>query len=209
MKKFFDQLTEKNPELVLNIKTSLEDQIEYFNKALEYELTIKDREKIENFLNISNSILESIEPINIQLRLKEFELSKITTNKVTLDHDFTYTKPEGYRLFRGEIIKINSYYELYINLCEYFYKLDPVIFRSFTEKTDFNGRKKTYFSLEKNKIRNAKSIGNSVYIETKFPANKIRDLLIKIFNAYKLSFDILEIFIRQDRKEEYRYYEKR
>ena len=47
MKKFFDQLTEKNPELVLNIKTSLEDQIEYFNKALEYELTIKDREKIE------------------------------------------------------------------------------------------------------------------------------------------------------------------
>ena len=208
MKKFFDQLTEKNPELVLNIKTALEDQIKYFGKALEYDLTTKDREEIEKFLDTTNSILDVIEPINIQLRLKEFELSKIVTNKVTLDHDFTYTKPEGYRLYRGEIVTISSYYDLYVSLCEYFYKLNPVIFRSFPQKTDFNGWKRTYFSLEKNKIRNAVLIGNSVYIETKFPANKIRDLLIKMFSAYNLSFDILEIYIRQDRKEEHRYYEK-
>lgn len=208
MKKFFDQLTEKNPELVLNIKTSLEDQIKYFKEALEYDLTTKDREEIKKYLDNMNTVLDSIEPINIQLRLKEFKLSKIVTNKVTLDHDFTYTKPEGYRLYRGEIVTINSYYDLYVSLCEYFYKLNPVIFRSFPDKTDFNGWKRTYFSLEKSKIRNAVLIGNSVYIETKFPANKIRDLLIKIFSAYNLSFDILEIYIRQDRKEEYRYYEK-
>lgn len=208
MKKFFDQLTEKDPELVLNIKTALEDQIKYFRKGLEYDLTTKDREEIEKFLDTTNSILDVIEPINIQLRLKEFELSKIVTNKVTLDHDFTYTKPEGYRLYRGEIVSISSYYDLYVSLCEYFYKLNPVIFRSFPQKTDFNGWKRTYFSLEKNKIRNAVLIGNSVYIETKFPANKIRDLLIKMFSAYNLSFDILEIYIRQDRKEEHRYYEK-
>ena len=208
MKKFFDQLTEKDPELVLNIKKALEDQIKYFGKALEYDLTTKDREEIEKFLDTTNSILDVIEPINIQLRLKEFELSKIVTNKVTLDHDFTYTKPEGYRLYRGEIVTISSYYDLYVSLCEYFYKLNPVIFRSFPQKTDFNGWKRTYFSLEKNKIRNAVLIGNSVYIETKFPANKIRDILIKMFSAYNLSFDILEIYIRQDRKEEHRYYEK-
>lgn len=208
MKKFFDQLTEKNPELVLNIKTSLEDQKKYLNKALEYELNTKDKEQIEKFIDTTNSILNVIEPKDIQLRLKEFELSKIITNKVTLDHDFTYTKPEGYRLYRGEIVTISSYYDLYVNLCEYFYKLNPVIFRSFPQKTDLNGWKRTYFSLEKNKIRNGVLIGNSVYIETKFPANKIRDLLIKIFSAYSLSFDILEIYIRQDRKEEYRYYEK-
>lgn len=208
MKKFFDQLTEKNPELVLNIKISLEDQKKYFNKALEYELNTKDKEEIEKFIDTTNSILNVIEPKDIQLRLKEFELSKITTNKATLDHDFTYTKPEGYRLYRGEIVTISSYYDLYVSLCEYFYKLNPVIFRSFPQKTDFNGWKRTYFSLEKNKIRNGVLIGNSVYIETKFPANKIRDLLIKIFSAYNLSFDILEIYIRQDRKEEYRYYEK-
>lgn len=208
MKKFFDQLTEKNPELVLNIKTSLEEQKKYLNKALEYELNTKDKEQIEKFIDTTNSILNVIEPKDIQLRLKEFELSKITTNKVTLDHDFTYTKPEGYRLYRGEIVTISSYYDLYVNLCEYFYKLNPVIFRSFPQKTDLNGWKRTYFSLEKNKIRNGVLIGNSVYIETKFPANKIRDLLIKIFSAYSLSFDILEIYIRQDRKEEYRYYEK-
>lgn len=208
MKKFFDQLTEKNPELVLNIKTSLEDQKKYLNKALEYELNTKDKEEIEKFIDTTNSILDVIEPKDIQLRLKEFELSKITTNKVTLDHDFTYTKPEGYRLYRGEIVTISSYYDLYVSLCEYFYKLNPVIFRSFPQKTDLNGWKRTYFSLEKNKIRNGVLIGNSVYIETKFPANKIRDLLIKIFSAYSLSFDILEIYIRQDRKEEYRYYEK-
>lgn len=208
MKKFFDQLTEKNPELVLNIKTSLEDQKKYLNKALEYELNTKDKEEIEKFIDTTNSILNVIEPKDIQLRLKEFELSKITTNKVTLDHDFTYTKPEGYRLYRGEIVTISSYYDLYVSLCEYFYKLNPVIFRSFPQKTDLNGWKRTYFSLEKNKIRNGVLIGNSVYIETKFPANKIRDLLIKIFSAYSLSFDILEIYIRQDRKEEYRYYEK-
>lgn len=208
MKKFFDQLTEKNPELVLNIKTSLEDQKKYLNKALEYELNTKDKEQIEKFIDTTNSILNVIEPKDIQLRLKEFELSKITTNKVTLDHDFTYTKPEGYRLYRGEIVTISSYYDLYVKLCEYFYKLNPVIFRSFPQKTDLNGWKRTYFSLEKNKIRNGVLIGNSVYIETKFPANKIRDLLIKIFSAYSLSFDILEIYIRQDRKEEYRYYEK-
>lgn len=208
MKKFFDKLTEKNPELVLNIKTSLEDQKKYLNKALEYELNTKDKEEIEKFIDTTNSILDVIEPKDIQLRLKEFELSKITTNKVTLDHDFTYTKPEGYRLYRGEIVTISSYYDLYVSLCEYFYKLNPVIFRSFPQKTDLNGWKRTYFSLEKNKIRNGVLIGNSVYIETKFPANKIRDLLIKIFSAYSLSFDILEIYIRQDRKEEYRYYEK-
>ena len=208
MKKFFDQLTEKNPELVLNIKTSLEDQKKYLNKALEYELNTKDKEEIEKFIDTTNSILDVIEPKDIQLRLKEFELSKITTNKVTLDHDFTYTKPEGYRLYRGEIVTISSYYDLYVSLCEYFYKLNPGIFRSFPQKTDLNGWKRTYFSLEKNKIRNGVLIGNSVYIETKFPANKIRDLLIKIFSAYSLSFDILEIYIRQDRKEEYRYYEK-
>lgn len=87
MKKFFDQLTEKNPELVLNIKTSLEDQKKYLNKALEYELNTKDKEEIEKFIDNTNSILDVIEPKDIQLRLKEFELSKITTNKVTLDHD--------------------------------------------------------------------------------------------------------------------------
>lgn len=208
MKKFFNQLTEKNPELVLNIKTSLEDQIKYLEKALDYGSTTEDREEIEKFLNATNSILDSIEPIDIQLRLKEFELSKISTTNVTLDHDFTYTKPEGYRLYKGKLVSISSYNELYVSLCEYFYKLDPVIFRSFANKTDFNGLKKAYFSLEKNKIRNAVLIDNSVYIETKFPANKIRDLLVKIFRAYNLSFDILEIYIRQDRKEEYRYYEK-
>ncbi|MDO5018322.1 MAG: hypothetical protein Q4E02_03390 [Lagierella massiliensis] len=209
MKKFFEELKISNPNLCYKIKNSTKEQEELINRAIEENCSNKTPEELKEHLKFLKKIYNSIKIDDLQLRLDSFENAKIPIKKVTLDHDFTYTKPEGYRLYRGKLIEVNSYQKLYINLCNYFYKLNPKIFRSFPQKTEFNGLRRQYFSFQKYKIKNPTLIQNQIYIETKFTSNKIRDLLIKIFKAYNISFKNLDIFIKQDRKELYGYYERK
>ncbi len=208
MKSFFNRLQSLNPQLLFELLNLLEEQNLIF-KRIKEELSSNFPKELDYYLEISDKILSSIEIENLQVRLKFYDSNKVVENKVNLNHDFTYTKPEGYRIYRGEIKKISSFKNLYIEMCKFFYSTDPQIFINFINKTDFNGQKRPYFSKTKEKMVKPILIGNQVYIETRFSSNKIRNLLIKIFKAYNLNYNILEIFIKQDRKDQYGYYENR
>ncbi|WP_300411005.1 hypothetical protein [Lagierella sp.] len=209
MENFFKRLLSLNPQLLFELLKILEAQKVVFMEIENMKISNKFPKELCDYIEISNKILNSIETENLQMTLKFYNKNKVVKEKVNLNFDFTYTKPQGYRLYRGEIKEIHSYKDLYIELCKYFYQKNQKIFKSFIDKTDFNGRTRPYFSKKSEKLINPEYIGDQIFIETSFSANKIRDMLIKIFKTYNVNYSILEIFIKQDRKDKYGYYENK
>lgn len=110
--------------------------------------------------------------------------------------DFTGTKPIKFKLL-GEEREITSWKDLFFFTCEYLSLLDRGIFDEFVHNPEFRGRTRWYFSYDKKQISTPELINNTnIYAEKNFPANIIRDLLVRMFKRYKIKESDFQVYLK-------------
>lgn len=206
LEKFFEILKGENPQLLLNIYNCLEDLNRYFNMVQTYDLCIKDYDEISNVYNMLNEMKDSMPIEGIQLSLNLLNNEKVFLKSVNLLYDFSYTKPKSFSIYRGKDTEVKSFKEMYEKILQYFLKMDDEKMYSLINRTKYNGDFRPYFHKNPKKLITPFKISDNLYAETHFTANKIRDMLIKIFNLYNIDINNLRIYLKYDRKEKFGYY---
>lgn len=206
MKEFFEILRKENPQLLLKMYNCVEELDKYFNMLQTYDLCIREYDEIYNLYYSLNLMKDSMPVDGIQLSLNVLNDEKIFIKSVNLLYDFAYTKPKSFSIYRGKNIEVQTFKEMYEKILLYFYKIDSNKLLSLKNKTKFNGVKRSYFDKTPDKLVTPFKIANEFYAETHFNSNKIRDMLIKIFNIYNIDINNLKIYLKFDRKEKFGYY---
>lgn len=206
MKQYFDQLKNENPQLILDIydhATALRDD---FEMADQYE----DKDyytKVFRFTKILDELIDLLPIDGIQLSLFGELDGEEKKDYFTLQDDFTFTKPKGFKFLDEKYIQVHSFKDLYIEILRILYRKDPILLKSVINKSRFNGSKKAYFSTDKKQLGKPIEIDNDFYCESHFNTQQIRNMLIRIFKLFSLNEEDLIIYIRLDHKRKYRYYE--
>lgn len=204
MRRYFDQIKSENPQLILEFYDHCLALSNDFEKADQYE----NREyygKIVEFNKLLEEMIHILPISGIQLSLFEDLEQEDKKDYLTVNDDFTYTKPKGFRFIEGVYKEANSFKDLYIEILNELYDKDPALFQSIENKSRFNGVKKPYFAKEKSKLHKPVKIGQ-IYAETHFNTNQIRNMLIRLLKLFDLEENELKIYIRLDHKRKYRYY---
>lgn len=204
MERYFEQIKNENPQLILDLYDHcviLEDD---FEKADQYE----NRDyysRVAEFNKLLKEIISVLPVDGIQLSLFEELDEGSKKDFLTLSDDFTYTKPKGFKFIEEQYKEANSFKDLYIEILQELLKKDPDIFYSVENKARYNGTKKPYFSKDSFKLQKPVKVGH-MYVETHFNTIQIRNMLIKFLKLFNLEEEQLKIYIRLDHKKKYRYY---
>ena len=116
----------------------------------------------------------------------------------SLYENFTHKRPYAFKLLDDRLIRVKTWQEMLIKVCENLMKVDNEKIIRFEELEHMNGKKKKYFSSKPKGMRNPKRVANKIYVETNQSANSIRNLLIKILKEYGLKTGDLKIYLRAD-----------
>lgn len=104
--------------------------------------------------------------------------------------DFTSSKVERFT-FRGENVKVNSWTELYENICSILYEINPMPFIRLTKKEFSQEHLNKRFSSEDNGFRQSSKIASNVYIEKNLNTEAKLQILRIIFDEYEIDYDEL------------------
>lgn len=116
----------------------------------------------------------------------------------SLYENFTHKRPYAFKLIDDRLIRVKTWQEMLIKVCENLIEVDEEKIIRFEELEHMNGKKKKYFSSKSKGMRNPKRVANKIYVETNQSANSIRNLLIKILKEYGLKTGDLKIYLRAD-----------
>lgn len=163
----------------------------------EYELKIGE---IIDFidmeeLQIQDEIYEEIDKKAI-LNYDEYKVDHNVEH--TLYDDFTHKRPYAFKINEYQLTKIKTWQDMLINTCEILIGLDEEKLLKFENNKAMNGKKKKYFSISPNQMRNPKMVSNKIYVETNQSANSIRNLIIKLLKEYEIKISEYKVFFRAD-----------
>ena len=163
----------------------------------EYELKIGE---IIDFidmeeLQIQDEIYEEIDKKAI-LNYDEYKVDHNVEH--TLYDDFTHKRPYAFKINEYQLTKIKTWQDMLINTCEILIGLDEEKLLKFENNKAMNGKKKKYFSISPNQMRNPKIVSNKIYVETNQSANSIRNLIIKLLKEYEIKISEYKVFFRAD-----------
>lgn len=204
VKEIIEDIKVHLPESAVKINHILEELLEEIEFLVGYFISEGYLpEKLDNIYEEISNVKEEIGLGYGQLDLLEDADKK---QDYKLDHrvehslleNFTHIRPYGFKFLKEEIIEARTWKSLYIEACKMFMDLDESRFLSFINKTNMNGQKKNYFSKEKTTIDSPVKIKDRLYISTKFGANEIRDLLIKILKEYDYDAREFKVYFRLD-----------
>ena len=69
---------------------------------------------------------------------------------------------------------------------------------NFAEMPSMNGKKRRYFSFDKEELRKPKMIANKIYVETNQSSNAIRNLIIKMLKKFNYNINDFKVYFRAD-----------
>lgn len=124
----------------------------------------------------------------------------IVDNKVehSLYESFTHIRPYGFRIGEHDTIITMSWQRMFIKTCEYLFALDREKFFGFENMPGMNGKKRSYFSRDKETLRKAGSVNDEIYIEMNMSGNSIRNLIVKMLREYRIPISDFKVFFRAD-----------
>ncbi len=205
IKEIIESIKVHLPESAVKINHILEELLDEIEFVVGYFISEGYLpEKLDNVYEEISNIKEEIGLEYGQLDLLEDSGDKYENYKVdnTIEHNllenFTHIRPYGFKFLNDEIVEAKTWKSLYIEACKIFINLDEELFLTFIKKTNMNGQKRNYFSKEKTNIDSPVKIKNKIYISTKFGANEIRDLLIKILKEYDYDAREFKVYFRLD-----------
>lgn len=176
------------------------DKLPYYSKlAEEMETYEKKLKQVIDILNIEDLELEIKQEAIEEKEIADYNTYTIDKNKeYSLYEDFTHKRPYGFKLIDDNLIRVKTWQEMLIKVCEALIKVDQKKIIEFEDLKHMNGKNKKYFSVKNNGMRRPKSVANKIYVETNQSANSIRNLLIKILREYRLNASDLIVYLRAD-----------
>jgi hypothetical protein len=116
----------------------------------------------------------------------------------TLFEDFEHKRPVRFK-FLGNVVEVNTWSKVLLEICEILYKMDAKLFTSFVNDKNMNGKKRNYFSLTGNNIRVPKKLQSvDIYVETNLSANSIKQIIIKMLKKYQVKLTEFIVYYRAD-----------
>ncbi len=176
------------------------DKLPYYSKlAEEMETYEKKMKEVIDILDIEDLELESKEEVDEEKEIPDYDKYTIDKNiEYSLYENFTHKRPYAFKLLDDRLIRVKTWQEMLIKVCESLIEVDEKKIIGFEELEHMNGKKKKYFSSKSKGMRNPKRVANKIYVETNQSANSIRNLLIKILKEYGLKTGDLKIYLRAD-----------
>ncbi|MDY7023020.1 MAG: hypothetical protein SWJ54_16995 [Cyanobacteriota bacterium] len=176
-----------NTQALENIRSSIKGYI----SKLEYKDNCDEEKNNDSDLEskINDQLIKSSQSNTQSETSKTFNLAKSV--------DVTHHKPILFK-FKHNQYQVSSWRDLLLDLCFILYKADRDIILQFPNKKEFMGRKKPYFSFQKNLLRYACRIHKTnLYVEGNLSAKLIVNLVIKILKEYRIDPSHLEVEIRR------------
>ena len=176
------------------------DKLPYYSKlAEEMETYEKKMKEVIDILDIEDLELKSKEEVDEEKEIPDYDKYTIDKNiEYSLYENFTHKRPYAFKLLDDRLIRVKTWQEMLIKVCERLIEVDEKKIIGFEELEHMNGKKKKYFSSKSKGMRNPKRVANKIYVETNQSANSIRNLLIKILKEYGLKTGDLKIYLRAD-----------
>lgn len=207
-------------ESLILLKETINDTMEAINNKMSIAYSNRDFVAGERYLNLGKEINQyeiKIDDIINHLEVEEIEIEEETTEETekriipnyeeytldrnvehTLYENFTHMRPCGFKLNDNKIVEVNSFQEMLIKTSEFLIAADKEKFMKFQNKSNMNGKKMKYFSVNKNDMRKPKSVSGLIYIETNMSGNSIRNLIIKMLKEYGFRISDYKIYFRAD-----------
>ena len=175
------------------------DKLPYYSKlAEEMENYEKKLKEVIDILDIEDLELEDKEE-DEEKEVPDYDKYTIDKNiEYSLYENFTHKRPYGFKLIDDSLVRVKTWQEMLIKVCENLIEVDEEKIIGFEELEHMNGKKKKYFSSKPTEMRSPKRVANKIYVETNQSANFIRNLLIKILKEYGLKTGDLKIYLRAD-----------
>ena len=117
--------------------------------------------------------------------------------QITLDENWTKTKPYGFR-FKGQAYKgFKSWVRGYEAFCRELAAVDPTRFEDLPNNPVFRaGHKRELFTYTPTNLRKALDTGSRVYVEGSLAANGFRDNIRDLLDEFGIDGKDLELSIR-------------
>lgn len=204
------------------LKETINDTMDKINGQVSHAYTKRDFDGVRHFAQLGEKINHYEQKIEHLIELLEVEGTnenfneeepgkvEITTlpnysaylvdTKVehTLYENFTHKRPFGFRINNEQILEVKTWQEMFIRTCELLIAVDEDKFMSLENKPAMNGKKRKYFSKQKNDMREPKLISNKIFVETNINANGVRNLLLKLLKEYGYRSSEYKVYLKAD-----------
>ncbi len=117
-------------------------------------------------------------------------------NSWPLTADFTNKKPYGFRINNLSVVRVSSWRQMLVRVCQYLMAIDKQKFLNFRNDKELNGIKRQYFSTNYHSMIAPKKIAENFYVETNHSSNTIRDLIIKLLKEYEFNPENFYVYLR-------------
>jgi hypothetical protein len=127
----------------------------------------------------------------------------------SLDEDFAYKRPYGFRLDGYAVSDVRTWRRLYEHTCKHLAEQFPEEFRRLPESDDFTtsrgnkyfttSRGNKYFTTKGDQLRTASEIADGIHADTHFSANDICARIEELLDYFGIEHDKFRVYLREDR----------
>ena len=170
-------------------------------QAYDYENKL---EEIIDFLDIDYDEIETVNEMDntdkaIEKSVLNYEEYRVNSNiEHSLNENFTHIRPYGFKFLSDELIQVKTWKEMFVKTSGILIDIDEENFLNFENIPKMNGKKRKYFSKEKNNIREPIEINGKIYIETNMSSNGIRNIIVKMLKNYGYGIKDYKVYFMAD-----------
>lgn len=118
----------------------------------------------------------------------------------TLDEEFTFKRPYGYKLRDHAASGLNTWRALYEDLLSTLRLEAPDIYGSLPDRPETRSRRNNpYFSRDPQVLRVSSTIGDSIYIEINLSAQMIVGAIATVLPLFGYQPEEMTVYLREDR----------
>lgn len=126
------------------------DKLPYYSKlAEEMETYEKKMKEVIDILDIEDLELESKEEVDEEKEIPDYDKYTIDKNiEYSLYENFTHKRPYAFKLLDDRLIRVKTWQEMLIKVCESLIEVDEKKIIGFEEHEHMNGKKNKCFSVK-------------------------------------------------------------
>jgi hypothetical protein len=115
----------------------------------------------------------------------------------TLEENFTYKRPFGFKLQGVPFVNTTSWLQVYETICKSLSKKNSSLCQMIPDNSEFiSNRGNKYFSRKPDELRSGREFETGIFAEINLSANQIRDCIKRLLNYFSIPEKELELFFR-------------
>lgn len=155
---------------------------------------------VQQFTNI-RSTEESLESTATSREARNRVIAELDRREPhSLDEDFTYKRPYGYRLGEHAVTGTTTWRALYEDVLRHLRQVDESTFSSLPDrKEQISRRGNPHFSRSADDLRVATQLVDDIYIEINLSAQMIVTMIQTVLPVFGLETKDMTVYLREDR----------